>query len=110
MISLESAIPFIIIAVVAGGFLYSFYRNHTIKSQGIEADAFITRVEENESTDSDGFTSTTYDYYVRYTDQGGTMREALLTNTYTHRNLVPGDRLKIKYLPGKEKIAVMVKE
>ena len=38
------------------------------------------------------------------------MREALLTNTYTHRNLVPGDRLKIKYLPGKEKIAVMVKE
>jgi len=106
----ENVIPFVIIAVVLGGFVYSFYRNHMIKSQGIEADAFITRVEENESTDSDGTTSTTYDYYVRYTDQSGAMREALLTNTYTHRNLVPSDRLKIKYLPGKEKLAVMVKE
>ncbi len=48
--------------------------------------------------------------YVRYTDQGGVVREALLTNTYTYRNLVPGDRLKIKYLPGKEKLAVMVKK
>ncbi len=109
MITLENAIPFIIIAVVAGGFFVAFYRNHQIKSQGIEADAFITRVEEHESTDSDGISSTTYDYYVRYTDQGGTMREALLTNTYTHRNLVIGDRLKIKYLPGKEKYAVMLK-
>lgn len=106
----ENIIPFVIIALVLGGFGYSFYRNHKIKSQGIEADAFITRVEENESTDSDGTSGTTYDYYVRYTDQGGVMREALLTNTYTHRNLIPGDRLKIKYLPGKEKLAVMVKE
>lgn len=106
----ENVIPFMIIALVLGGFVYSFYRNHTIKSRGIEADAFITRVEENERTDSDGTSSTTYDYYVRYTDQGGMMREALLTNTYTYRNLVPGDRLKIKYLPGKENLAVMVKE
>ena len=106
----ESIIPFMIIAVVVGGFVYSFYRNHVIKSQGMEADAFITRVEENETTDADGTSGTTYDYYVRYTDQSGVMREALLTNTYTHRNLVPGDRLKIKYLPGKEKLAVMVKE
>lgn len=106
----ENVIPLIIIALVLGGFVYSFYRNHTIKSQGIEADAFITRVEENERSDSDGTSSTTYDYYVRYTDQGGVMREALLTNTYTYRNLVPGDRLKIKYLPGKEKMAVMVKK
>ena len=103
-------IPVIFIVVFAGGIAFAFYRNHIIKSQGIEADAFITRVEERDSTDSDGSTSTTYNYYVRYTDQGGVQREALLTNTYTQRNLVPGDRLKIKYLPGKEKYAVMVRD
>ena len=103
-------IPVIIIAAVLGGFAYSFYRNHIIKTQGIEAEAFITRVEEHDTTDSDGTISTTYDYYVRYTDQGGVMREALLTNIYTVRSLVPGDRLTIKYLPGKEKYAVMVND
>ncbi len=54
-----SIIPFMIIAVVVGGFVYSFYRNHVIKSQGMEADAFITRVEENETTDADGTSGTT---------------------------------------------------
>ena len=49
-----------------------------------------------------------YHYNVRYTDQNGLSREALLTNTYTRRKLVPGDPVKIKYLPGKENEAVMV--
>ena len=44
-----------------------------------------------------------------YTDQGGVLREAVLMNTYTQRDLVPGDPVRIKYLPGKEKSAVMVK-
>ena len=100
---------YVIIAVLLGGLAFSFWRNHQIKTQGVEADGFITRVEESDSTDSDGDISTSYHYYVRYTDQGGITREALLTNTYTRRNLVPGDRVKIKYLPGKENTAVMVK-
>lgn len=101
-------IGYVIIAVVLGGLAYNLWRNHQISSQGIEADGFITRVEETDSTDSDGMISTSYHYYVRYTDQGGVMREALLTNTYTQRDLVPGDPVRIKYLPGKENAAVMV--
>jgi len=109
MLTSENLFPIIIIAVVVGGFLYSFYRNHQIKSQGIEADGFITRVEENETSDADGTSSITYDYYVRYTDQGGARREALLTNTDTKRQLVPGDRVKNKDLPGKENCAVLIR-
>jgi len=105
-----SPIGYVVIAVVLGGLAYNFLRNHTIRSQGIEADGFITRVEERDSADSDGDITTSYDYYVRYTDQGRIAREALLTNTYTRKNLVPGDPVKIKYLPGKENAAVMVKE
>ena len=98
-----------LIAVVLGALVFNFWRNHQIKSHGIEADGYITRVEESDSTDSDGDTTTSYNYYVRYTDQSGAAREALLTNTYTRRNLIPGDSVKIKYLPGKENTAVMVK-
>lgn len=104
-----SPIGYIVIAVVLGGLVYNFFRNNRIKTQGIEADGFITRVEETDSTDSDGDITTTYHYYVRYTDQGGVSREAVLTNTYTRRDLVPGDPVRIKYLPGKENAAVMVK-
>ena len=104
-----SPIAYVLIAVVLGGLVYSFIRNNKIKTQGIEVDGFITRVEETDSTDSDGDITTSYHYYVRYTDQGGVKREAVLTNTYTKRDLVPGDPVRIKYLPGKENAAVMVK-
>ena len=102
-------IAYVLIAVVLGVLVYNFFRNNQIKTQGIEVDGFITRVEETDSTGSDGDITTTYHYYVRYKDQGGVSREAVLTNTYTKRDLVPGDRVKIKYLPGKENAAVMVK-
>ena len=102
-------IAYVVIAVILGGLAYNFFRNHTIKTQGIEVDGFITRVEETDSTDSDGDITTSYHYYVRYTDQSGMAREAVLTNTYTRRNLVPGYPVRIKYLPGKENAAVMVK-
>ena len=104
-----SPIAYVLIAVVLGGLVYNFIRNNKIKTQGIEVDGFITRVEETDSTDSDGDITTSYHYYVRYTDQGGVKREAVLTNTYTKRDLVPGDPVRIKYLPGKENAAVMVK-
>ena len=104
-----SPIAYVLIAVVLCGLVYNFIRNNKIKTQGIEVDGFITRVEETDSTDSDGDITTSYHYYVRYTDQGGVKREAVLTNTYTKRDLVPGDPVRIKYLPGKENAAVMVK-
>lgn len=41
-------IGYVLIAVVLGGLLYNFWRNYRIKAQGIEADGFITRVEETD--------------------------------------------------------------
>lgn len=108
MFSFDSPVPYIFIAVVLGFVGYSLFRNHKIKANGIETDAVISRVEESDSTDSDGSITTTYTYYVRYKDQDGNGREAVLTNTYTRRNFVMGDPVKIKYLPGKEKTAVLV--
>ena len=55
----------VIIVVVAGSFLYAGYNIWRTKKNGIETDAFVTRIEERESHDSDGVTYYD-DYYVRY--------------------------------------------
>lgn len=107
MFNFDSPVPYIFIAVVLGLLVYSFFRNSQIKKNGIEADAFVSRVSEQDHYDSDGGVSTTVRYYVRYTDQGGVQRDAELTNIHMKR-LAMGDRVKIKYMPGKERTAVLV--
>ena len=76
-----------------------------VKQEGIEADAFVSRVDEDEYTDSDGMTTTTKKYIVRYTTQDGKVVEARLANP--RKGLVMGDRVKIKYLAENPKYAVM---
>lgn len=50
------AFSLVIIVVVAGSFLYAGYNIWRTKKHGIETDAFVTRIEERESHDSDGTT------------------------------------------------------
>ena len=96
----------LVVAFILGGIIYSIMQTNKIKRDGIEADAYVARVDVEESTDSDGMTSTTEKYFVRYAGQDGKEVEARLANP--RKGLVMGDRLKIKYLPEKPKFVVMV--
>ena len=96
----------IIIAVVAGSFLYAGYTIWQTKKKGIATDAFVSRIEERESSDEDGV-SFYEDYYVRYQDQEGRTNEAIISNP-KRKGLVLGARIRIRYLPGKPNYAVYI--
>ena len=96
-----------VIAIVAGGLLTGLFNIARVKRNGIEAEAYVTRLEEHESTDSDGDMSVYYDVYVLYTTKEGRRVEAALSNP--KNRLTPGDRVTIKYLPGKEEQPVFIK-
>ena len=71
---------------------------------GIEADAVITRIE-----DEGIGTDTSFNYYVRYTMNGQAV-EAKLSNPGFGKGLEVGAQIRIKYLPEKPNIVVRVKE
>ena len=98
----------IILVAIIVIIILSIMQTNKVKKEGIEADAFVSRIDVEESTDSDGMTSTTGKYFVRYTGQDGKQIEARLANP--RKGLVMGDRIKVKYLPEKPKYAVMVDE
>ena len=98
----------VVAAAVAAGLIFVFIRNNKINKEGKEATAVVSRVKEIESTDSDGCTTTTYEYYVRYTTEAGESVEAKLGNA--PRRAKEGDELKIKYLPEKPKYVRWIKE
>ena len=96
----------VIIVVVAGSFLYAGYNIWRTKKNGIETDAFVTRIEERESHDSDGVTYYD-DYYVRYQDQEGRTIEATISNP-KRKGLALGARIRIRYLPEKPNSVVYI--
>ena len=96
-----------ILLIVGGGFLYAFFYIWRVKRNGIEAEGYISRIVEHESIDSDGMTSVTYDVFVVYTTQEGRQVEGELSNP--KNRLSVGDRIQLKYLPGKEKNPVLTK-
>ena len=91
----------IIIAIV---FVVKRYNN--IKKNGVEADAVVSRIEENETINDDGSTDYSYTYYVRFTAQDGQVIEARLGGP---RFTNVGDRVRIKYLPEKPRYAIIIK-
>lgn len=91
-----------IIAIV---FIVKRYNN--IKKNGVEADAVISRIKENETLNDDGSIDTSYIYYVKFTAQDGQVVEARLGGA--PRLTRVGDRVRIKYLPEKPKYAILIK-
>ena len=102
-------IGIIIIAIVVAVAVYIFYRNWFTKKNGTETEAVVSRIEEYETTDSDG-TSTSYNYYVRYHDEDGHPHEARISNMGFSRGLIVGDQIRIKYLPEKPGMAVWIRK
>lgn len=85
----------IIIIFVASSFLYAMYYQWKVRSQGTEAEGYVTRIEEVTHSDSDGI-STSYDFYVVYVTKDGRQIEGCISNPVS--NLEVGDHVKLKYL------------
>ena len=96
----------VVVIVIVGGIIFTIVRTNAIKKNGIEANAVVSRIKEQENTDSEGFTDTTYIYYVTFTTQDGQSVEAKLGNPPS--KIKVGDSLTIKYLPNKPKLVVAV--
>ena len=58
------AFTIIVITVVAAAAAFIFYKVQYTKKNGIEADAVVSRIEEENHVDSDG-SSTSYNYFVK---------------------------------------------
>lgn len=104
---LYAAIAVVVIAIVIG-FIYNYRRSKAIDERGIEADAVVSRIKENEGQDSDGNRTTDYEYYVRYQNEAGETVEARLGNP--PRFIMEGTQLRVKYLPEKPKYVLAVKK
>lgn len=99
-------IAIVAIALVVGA-VFTVKRNMAIQKNGIEADAVVSRIEENESSNDDGSRDVTYNYYVRYQAQDGREVEARLGSEPA--NAFVGSRLRVKYLPEKPKYVILAK-
>lgn len=95
-----------VIALVVAA-VFTIKRNQAIQKNGVEADAVVSRIEENENRDDDGHRDVTYTYYVQYQTQDGKTVEAKLGNEPAH--LFVGSKLRIKYLPDKPKYVIPAK-
>ena len=107
-----------IVLVIAVGVILTAIRNNAIKRGGIETDAVVTRIKENESTDEDGHISYSYTFYVTYRTQEGRTAEAQLASGKSFdvrigknvwdRDLHEGSAVRIKYLPEKPDYVIRV--
>ncbi len=103
----------IIIAVVFAVIIVTFFviaiiRNNKIRKSGIETEGVISRIEEKETVDSDGFSDTNYTYYVNYRTTEGKTVEARLGIIMQRRYNI-GERINILYLPEKPDYVVLAK-
>ena len=98
----------VIVVILIVGFIFNYRRSKKINAQGVEADAFISRIQEIEHTDDNGNRDVEYQYYVKYRDGSGAVFEAKLGNPPAFAR--EGQQVRIKYLPEKPKYALMVKQ
>ena len=101
--------------------LRSVKRNREIRQGGIEAEAEVTRITEEDSYDADGsYSGTEYHYYVTYQAMNGQTVEARLGSGKNvdfrfgkkawDRDLREGSKVRVRYLPEKPEYVVLVTE
>ena len=82
------------------------YRRKIIKD-GIQVEAVLQRVEVDESRDTEGNTSSTYTFWVTYTNDSGQKVDAKLLNG--KRTMQIGEHLSVKYLPNRPDLVVNIR-
>lgn len=99
----------IILALFVIGWIWAFIVSRKVKTEGIDTEALVSRVELHEWSGEIGDASTfTEEYYITYTNQEGQSVEAMLTNFGDH-TFKEGDRIQIRYLPERQDYPVLVK-
>ncbi len=108
----------VILLVVAFLIIRTRRINGEIHQNGIEADAVVSRVKENVSSDADGSVSYSYTYYVTYRTMNGQTAEAQLTSGKSFDfkigkkawdyDLHEGTRVRVKYLPERPNYAIRI--
>ena len=96
----EIAVVTAFVVLIVGGLVIVNIRNNKIRKNGIRTEGIISRIEEHESIDSDGFSEITYEYYVTYRTIEGRTVEAKLGIILQTRHIV-GERINIVYMPEK---------
>ena len=94
-------------ALIIGVAIYTFIRNNKIRKNGVEADAVVSRIEEEQTVSSEDGVDYTYTHYVTYRNPQGETVEAKLD--HAPGRIRVGDTVKIKNLPEKPHFAVLVK-
>lgn len=85
----------IVIIIVASGFLYAMYYQFKVRRNGIEATAYVDRIEEVTNASADTI-DTYYDFYVIYVTRDGKQVEGCISNPVS--GLEVGDQVRIKYI------------
>jgi|GEM_PF-6045237 len=83
------------------------YRRRKIIKDGIQVEAVLQRVEKHESIDTDGNTSSTYTFWVTYTNDSGQKVDAELLNG--KRTMQIGEHLSVKYLPNRPDLVMNIR-
>ena len=96
-----------VVALIIGYVIYIVIRNRKIRKNGVEADAVVSRIEEEQTVSSEDGVDYTYTHYVTYRNPQGETVEAKLDHAPGRTQV--GDTVKIKYLPEKPHFAVLVK-
>ena len=83
--------------LLAGGGFYYFVQTRT--NTWIEATGTVTGLQQSQSTDSDGFSSTTYCPYVEFTTDDGEAIETSVNDCSSPPAFETGDPVTLKYNP-----------
>ena len=94
-------------ALIIGFVICTVIRNRKIRKNGAEADAVVSRIEEEQTVSSEDGVDYTYTHCVTYRNPQGETVEAKPDHA-PGRTLV-GDTVRIKYLPEKPHFAVLMK-
>ena len=96
-----------VIALIVGFLVYTFIRNRKIRKNGVETEAVVSRIEEEQMISSEDGVDYKYTHYVTYRNPNGETVEAKLDHAPGRTRV--GDSVRIKYLPEKPNFAVLVK-
>ena len=94
-------------ALIIGFVIYTVIRNSKIRKNGVEVDAVVSRIEEEQTVSSEDGVDYTYTHYVTYRNPQGETVEAKLDHAPGRTQV--GDTVRKKNQPKKPHFAVLVK-
>ena len=105
---LHDPFSLIIIGFIAFGFISAILYQLNVRRNGIEAEATVTDITENTTTDGDGDIMTTYDIHVVYRNRNGEVVEGVLSNP--SESFCTGEMIRIKYLESHPEVPVFIEK